>query len=133
MFTGIAVALFFQCMGVLTSPTNPIRRGVKWALIAHTVAMFSFLTIPYGIALSNESTMYIDDREFPGSYEYPPGPIGYLDILSSGPTIIVFNIMFPLNQWLADGLLVRPISNSVALAFNVGHSPSCIVVMSFIP
>jgi hypothetical protein len=118
---------------VLLSPTNPIRKGVKWALVAHTVAMFLFVTIPYGIGLNYPSIDYIDNRDFPGGDGLPPGPIGYSSGLNAEAAVIVLKVMFPLNQWLADGLLVGPISISVALAFDVGCCSSCIVVMSFIP
>lgn len=133
-FLGIVIALFFQCIGVLLSPANPTRRGIKWGLVAHTVAMFSCLTIPIVIDLHDKSVSYTDNRNFPGNDDYPSGPLGY-ELLLGDPklaTFTVFACMFPLNQWLADGLLVGPISNSVALVFNVGSS-SCTVVMSFIP
>ena len=103
---GVAMALFFQCMWVLLSPTNTIKGAKKWALVAHTVAMFTFLTIPTGIGLNFSSTCYINNRGFPGDDKYPPGPIGYYHVLQTEATNIVFTIMFPLNQWLADGLLV---------------------------
>ena len=68
--------------------------------------------------------MYINNRGFPGGGKYPPGPIGYIYIISTEATTTVLNVMFPLNQWLADGLLVGPISNLVAWVFNVGHPPA---------
>ena len=112
--SGVATAMFFKCMGVLLSPTDPIKGAKKWALISHTVAMFAFLTIPTGIGLNFSSTCYINNREFPGNGEYPPGPIGYDSILRTEVANVVFTAMFPLNQWLADGLLVGLISNCVA-------------------
>ena len=130
---GIVVALFFQCISVLLSPINPLRKGIKWALVAHTIALFLFLTIPVGIELNNLFIDYINNREFPGNDEFPPGPIGYDDLLNTKATTIVFTAMFPLNQWLADGLLVSPISNSVASVYNVGRSSSYIAAISFIP
>ena len=111
-------------MGVLLSPINPIGKGIKWALVVHTVALFSFLTVPVVIYLNNLSIMYIKSREFPGNDEYPPGPIGYYDILDTGATGAIFGIMFPLNQWLADGLLVGPVSNSLDRVFNVPAHPA---------
>ena len=113
-FLGIVVALFFQCISVLLSPVNSIRRGVKLALIFHTVAMFAILTIPIGLGASGLPTRYINNREYPGNDEFPPGPIGYDYTLNRKATTIVFDAMFPLNQWLADGLLVGPIPDSVA-------------------
>ena len=125
--------MFFRCIGVLLSPTSPIRRGMRWALIVHTVAMFLFITIPTGIYLNGLSVMYINNRGFPGGGKYPPGPIGYIYIISTEATTTVLNAMFPLNQWLADGLLVGPISNLVAWVFNVGHPSSCTVATSSTP
>ena len=106
------MALFFQCMGVLLNPANTIKRGIKWALVAHTVAMFLVLTIATGIGLSYSSICYIDNREFPGGGGYLPGPFGYNSFLITTATTIVYNLMFPFNQWLADGLLVGLISIS---------------------
>ena len=114
IFLGIVVALFLRCMGVLLSPTNSIRRGVKSALVFHTMAMFAFLTIPIVMNAINLSTCYINDREYPGNDKSPPGPIGYSYVLDRKTETFVFDAMFPLNQWLADGLLVRLVSNSVA-------------------
>ena len=132
-FLGIVVALFFQCITTLLNPANTIRKGIRWALVAQTVALFLFLSIPVGIEFDSLSILYINNREFPGDDESPPGPIGYDDILGSRATYIVLFTMFPLNQWLADGLLVSPILNSVASVYNVGHSSSYIGVISFIP
>ena len=132
IFLGIVVALFFQCMAVLLSPTNPIGRVTRWALVVHTVALFLFLTIPIGIGLNYSFIERIDNREFPGDDEFPPGPNGYDDLLAFKATTVVSVAMFPLNQWLADGLLVGPITDSPTQMFNVGHSSSCIVAMLFI-
>ena len=76
--------------------------------------MFSFLTIPAALDLNVTSITYIDDREFPGNEEFPPGPIGWLRILGAKAIGTIFTVMFPLNQWLADGLLVSPVQDSVA-------------------
>ena len=98
-------------MNVLLSPVNSIQKGIRWTLVAHTVVMFAFLTITDAIFLHDESTCYIDHREFPGSNIYLPGPIA---CWGTPATTIVYYVMFPLNQWLADGLLVGFVSNSVA-------------------
>ena len=112
-FLGIVVVLFFQCMAALLGTAKPIKRGMRWVLVSHSVALFSFFTISTTIHLNNSSTLYIDNREFPGNDEYPPGPLGYSNIFDLTGIAVVFKIMFPLNQWLADGLLVGPLSNSV--------------------
>jgi hypothetical protein len=98
-------------MGVLFSPTNSIKKVMKWSLVVHTMAMFSFLTVHFGIYLYWVSVSCVNNREFPGNDEYPPGPYGYGDILSSKPLAAIYGAMFPLNQWLVDGLLVGRISN----------------------
>ena len=69
--------------------------------------MFSFLTIPLGIYLSTISDEYIGHRNFPGDETSLPGPFGYSYLRLFGARINVYRSMFPLNQWLADGLLVR--------------------------
>ena len=122
---GIAVPLFFQCISVLLNPTNSFRGSVKWAFVIHTVALFSFLTIPVGIDLNRLFITYINDREFPGNNVYPPGPIRYDLTPDIKSTNTVYTVMFPLNQWLADGLLVGSVSNLVAWGFDIVHS-SCI-------
>ena len=77
------------------------------------------------------SNSYIDGREFTGVVSGPLGftrfasqlrqPIGYLGYL-----------IFPLNQWLADGLLVSSTLNSAVQAHNSCYSCSCTVALSFI-
>jgi hypothetical protein len=120
-------------MGVLLNPVKPIERGIKWSLIIHTVAIFSFLTTIFAICIIYLPTEYIDNREYPAVGGNPPGPLGYQATLSNDAAATVYDVMFPLNQWLADGLLVGPIWNQVASVFNVGCSFSCIVAMSSIP
>ena len=106
LLLGIAITLFFKCMGTLLNPENRMKRGVKWGLVAHTMAMFSFTSIACVIEGRRRFTSYVENREFPGvEGEYPPGPYGFLS-LRSGPITSVGLLMFPLNQWLADGLLV---------------------------
>ena len=73
------------------------------------MATFSLFTIPVGVALNNLPIFYINNREFPGNDGYPPGPIGYSLVLVADAINIVVAATFPLNQWLADGLLVGPI------------------------
>ena len=104
-------------MAALLNPASGIKGGFKWGFMAHTVAMFSFLTIPLAINLSAVSHEYTDYRNFPGDETSPPGPFGY-SVFSIFETIFnVYRPMFPLNQWLADGLLVR-------FHFKFGH-PGC--------
>lgn len=108
---GIVIILFFQCMSALLSPGDRTR-GKKWGFVAHTVAMFSVSTIHTALNLNFRSVFYINNRGFPGTDELPPGPLGY-DALQLGAMNTVLVAMFPLNQWLADGLLVGSVSASV--------------------
>jgi hypothetical protein len=120
-------------MGVLLNPVKPIERGIKWSVIIHTVAMFSFLTTIFAICIIYLPTEYIDNREYPGVGENPPASLGYDSTLNNDAVATVYNVMFPLNQWLADGLLVGSSRNQVASVFDAGCSSSYIVVMSFTP
>ena len=133
VFLGIAVALFFRCMSALLGPANTMKSGIRCALVAHTVALFSFLTIPILIDMYYLFLEYISNREFTGGDEYFPGPLGYDVFLTTKPLATFFDVMFPLNQWLADGLLVSAVSKSAADVFNIGRSCSCTVAMSSIP
>jgi hypothetical protein len=104
---GIVVVLFFQCMGALLNPANCTGGSIKWGLVVHTATMFSFVTVYTATALDILSICYIDGREFPGGGEVlPPGPLGYRFSIYPKPLAIVPNVLFLLNNWLADGLLV---------------------------
>ena len=87
-------------MGTLLDPANRTRGGVKWGLVAHTAAMFSFVSIYTAVSLDLQPISYINNREFPA------GPLLYQFFVSTKGVNIIPNIMYPLNQWLADGLLV---------------------------
>ena len=100
-------------MGVLLSPAYRARKGVRWGLVAYTAVSFSFVTIFTALNLDVQSISYIDNREFPGSDTLPPGPLGYQYLIYSKSISVVANLMFLLNNWLADGLLVSSASSSV--------------------
>ena len=76
--------------------------------------MFSFVTIFTVISLTLQSVVYVDTREFSGGGMLPPGTLGYVIFLSSKAVGYVPDIFFFLNNWLADGLLVRLAPKSVA-------------------
>jgi len=103
---GVVIVLFFQCMGVLLSSSYRTRGGVRWGLVVYTTVTFSFVTIFTALNLDIQSISYIDDREFPGNDALPPGPLGYQYLIYSKPISIAANLMFLLNNWLADGLLL---------------------------
>ena len=114
-------------MNALLYPAHPTPKGTRWGLVAYAVAMFSFLTIGCAINRDILSISYIDGREFTGVEGLSPGPIGYPIFLfwDEQATSYVSYLMFPINQWLADGFLVSSASISAARVSHVGHSFSC--------
>ena len=127
---GINVILFFRCMGAFFNPVHRTKEGVKWGLAIHTTAMFSIVTVATAVGLYFQSLAYIDNREFTGSNVRPPGPMGAKYLVSDGFYAVPY-IMFQVNQWLADGLLVGSTLHYPPRASNTGHSCSSIVVTSF--
>ena len=94
-------------MSAFLNPTHGRREGIKWGPVTYTCAMFSFVTIFTAMNLDIQSISFIDNREFPGIPDVlPPGPLGYQFLIYSKAISIVPNLMFLLNNWLADGLLV---------------------------
>ena len=81
---GIVVILFFQCLAALLNPTNGMKRWTRWGPVAHTAAMFLFLTLAAGARLGVYSVSYIDNLGFPGDDEGPLGPLG----TRASPTVI---------------------------------------------
>jgi hypothetical protein len=96
---GINVILFFRCMGAFFDPVNRTKEGFKWGLVIHTTAMFSIVTVATAVGLYSQSLAYIDNREFTS------GPTGAKFIVSKAFYTVPY-VMFQVNQWLADGLLV---------------------------
>lgn len=87
-----------------------MRKSVKWGLVAHTTALFLFLTMGAMMAQCAVFIEYLDNLDFPGTDKAPPGPIGYTSVHSTaGFPVYVYSVVFPLSQWLADGLLVSSI------------------------
>ena len=105
-----------------------------WGLAAHTVAMFSFVTIYTATNLDMLSIPFIDNREFPGigNAGIPPGPVGYQLFIIPGALDMVTKSMIVLNTWLVDGLLV---SSMLICVSNTQRElpPSFTVVTLFIP
>ena len=100
--------LFFQCMATMFNPDHRRGERIKWGLAFYTVAMFSVVTIQTAMNLNITSIAYIDNRGFPGTSELPPGPYGYESFIAAGALNVIPNVMFVLNDWLADGLMVSP-------------------------
>lgn len=90
-------------MSTLLNPVNGTRGGIKWGLVVHTVAMFTFITIFTVLGITPSA--FINNRDYPGDDEYPPGPFGYELTQFANPLSALPSSMFYLNQWLADGLL----------------------------
>ena len=105
--SGIVIVLFFHCLSALLSRVHRRREGTKWGLVAYTMVMFAFVTVFTAMNLNVQSDSYIDNREYPGDGDtLPPGPIGYQALIYSDALTIIPNLMFLLNNWMADGLLV---------------------------
>jgi hypothetical protein len=113
IISGIVIILFFQCIGALINPVNRTSGGIKWLLVIHTVAMFLFVTVFTALNLDISSTAFVDNRAFSGINGSTPGPIGYQYLSYSQPTGIISTVMFLLNNWLADGLLVSLAHDSI--------------------
>lgn len=127
LISGIVIVLFYQCMSVLCDPVNHTRENVKWGLVAYTVAAFSFVTIFTATNLYIQSISYIGNREFLGVTGISTsGPLGYQLLTHSKMVSICRNLTFLLNNWLAEGLLVSFVSNSV---IQVLYS-TCLVAIS---
>ena len=93
----------------MTSLLDPERRpkgGIRWGLVAHTMVLFSVAT---AFALSNlnlQSVSYVDNREFPDMGDGFPGPFNWQFFVYNKPIVFFPSIMFIINTWLTDGLLV---------------------------
>lgn len=121
-------------MGALLGPANRTSKVTKWGLVAHTVAMFSFVTISTAASLQIQSISYIDNREFPGfGGGFYRGPFGYQSLIVFTALSDITTIMFFLNDALAHGLLVSSVQMPVAPVCDEGRSYSSIVAALFTP
>ena len=101
--------LFFQCMAAFLNPVHRREEGIKWWLVAYTMAMFSFVTVYTAMNLYIQSISFIDNRqdtEVEGSSTPMSGPLVYQSTTCFMTLGLIPRIMFNLNNWLADGLLV---------------------------
>lgn len=106
IFYGIVVVLFFRCLSTLLNPIDRTRGGIKWGFVAHVVLMFSLVTIYTAANLDLQSISYIDNREYPGLNDGFPGPFNYEYLIYYKPISVISPVMFIMNYWLADGLLL---------------------------
>jgi len=120
-------------MAALLDPANRRREGIKWGLVIYTTVMFAVVTGFTATNLDIQSISYIDNREYPGNDVLIPGPLGYEFLIYSKPLTIICNLMFLLNNWMADGLLVSPVLKSLAQVSNVSCPTSSTVVTSSMP
>ena len=100
--------LFFQCITALLNHAHRREEGIKWWPVFYTVAMFSFVTLYTAINLHIQSNSFIDHR---GGISSAPGswPLNYQVRIRETALGLAPNVMFNLNNWLADGLLVGPL------------------------
>jgi hypothetical protein len=92
-------------MGALLNYENRRTKPIKWGLVIQTAVMFMLLTASGWLYADYLMLCYIDKRQFPGvDGALPPGPLGCS--LLTNPIITVANLLFLLNQLLADGFLV---------------------------
>jgi len=109
---GVLTILFFRSIAALLNPVHR-REGIKWRVVLYTVAMFSFATVYTMMDHRNKSNMFIDHRPGVqiGVYTYS-GPLIYQTLLRKKVLGLIPNLMFALNNWLADGLLVSSLFNA---------------------
>jgi len=106
---GVVILLFFQCMAAFLNPVHRRGEGIKWWLVSHIVAMFSFVTVYTAMNLHIQSKSFIDKRKdhvSPDSTVVGSGPLHYQSNIHGVALGIIPYVMFNLNNWLADGLLV---------------------------
>ena len=109
LFLGIVVFLFFRCVAALFNPDHRRGEPIAWGLVSYTVVMFLLVTVGTVMQLNVQSISYIDNREFPGvKGVLHPGPIGYQGSDHAKMVTVIQDIVFILNNWLADGCLVSP-------------------------
>ena len=100
-------------MIALLNPVNHKGERTKWGLVSYTVVMFSIVTAQIAIDLYTQSISYIDNRAFPGGDGAPPGPMGYQMFIYRKGLSTTSRVMYFLNAWLADGLLVSSFLDAV--------------------
>ena len=130
-FLGVLIVLFFQCMATLLSPAHRRGEGIKWGLVTYTVVMFSFVTVYTAMNLHIQSLAFIDNRSF--TYlGVPFGPLGWQSTIRRTVIGMFPTVMFVLNYWLADGLLVGSLFDAASArpVPNVVHSSSIVATSS---
>lgn len=132
-YPGTLIVLFFKCMTALFNPVYCRGGSVKWGLVSFTVIMFSLATLHTAMDLNLLPISCIDNRDFPGVKGVSsPRPYGYTESIYFKAMNIIPNATFPLNDWLADGLLVSScfILSSLAQVPDSSSSSSIVVTCS---
>ena len=93
-------------MAALLNPAHRKEEGIKRWLIFYTVAMFSFVTVYTAMNLYIQSNSFIDHRGHLGYEDGFSDPLSYQGSIRVTALGFVPNVMFNLNNSLADGLLV---------------------------
>jgi len=91
-------------MAALFNSAHRRAEGIKWWPVFYTMAMFSFVTVYTAASLHILSMSFIDNRE--DNTNVSSGPLNYQFNIRHTPLSILPNVMFNLNNWLADGFLV---------------------------
>ena len=107
------IVLFFKCISALLNPAHRKREGIKWGLVSYTVATFSLATAYVAITLNLQSLAFIDNREYTDPDGTLLGPLGYRSAIRLTVIDAVPNLMFCLNNLLADGLLVSCLFDAI--------------------
>lgn len=127
---GIIAVIFFRCMNALLDPTGRKQRGIRWPLVIHTVAMFSFATVSIVTDFYIHIGDLIDNRDFPGNDESPPGPFGYF-LDNSDAVYLLPLVPLVLNGLFGDGLLLYRCHVIYAMNKWVIALPCSIYIASF--
>jgi len=109
----------------LLNPAHRREEGIKWWPVSYTMAMFSFVTVYTAMYLHNLSMSFIDNRQdLHTPFVTFSGPLNYQSKIPHMPLGLLRNVMFNLNNWLADGLLVSSLMpRSLSLVPNVFSAP----------
>ena len=85
------------------------------------------------MSLAVQSISYIDNREYPSNRTIHPGPLGYqMGALDGSPMNVVPTVMFFLNLWLADGLLVNSVGVPVIRVSDPSRFSFIVVMLSML-
>ena len=98
---GVVTVLFSQCIAALFNPIHRRGKGIKWGLVSYTTVVFSAVTVFTAMNLSIQFISFVNNRGFAGG-----GPLGYRISIGSAVLRITPRLMFLLNNWLANGLVV---------------------------